>query len=546
MTSPSQKHERLYVALAALVIVVLFTLFRWQAINFNEEIMVDESMFLADAMRANQYGYTPWHRYDSVTSGPLNTIPLAILLRLGFPANFVMLHAFAAFLQALSYICVTILCVRLAGLWTGLAVGLGSAALFAFQQLPDFTHYSSGLMPFLLLAFGWLLAIRRDPAGSLRLSVGGSIAAAFVFAMAPLAKTQASVPAFACWIGLAAWLCFQFYREARVRSAALPLVAMGLAGALPFIFTAAALWSAGALAYFHNSFEALRFYAGALQPMLVVKDLAFLIINSVTRGLFTAVLATAIFLTVLLLPRWRADSAPTPASLAALAAMALWLGAALFAVAVPKNYTIHYEVFLYGPATLFVAAFVGALCSAPARKQAATTAAVVAAAAFTAVAGTMFGPAFKRNFVPNQPSPAALPMDAEQRTTVALRELGAKSGETLFIWGWAPAVYVHTGMIPATRFSWAQPCTTRFPGYPVFREAMMADLLESRPRFIVDTMQSGYGMNTVGAHIGYYSPDRDLTAQSFYPELAAMGYEWVQDIPLANGTKGIIYRLRAR
>jgi hypothetical protein len=99
-------------------------------------------------------------------------------------------------------------------------------------------------------------------------------------------------------------------------------------------------------------------------------------------------------------------------------------------------------------------------------------------------------------------------------------------------------------MVPATRFSWAQPCTTRFPGYPAFREAMMADLLESKPRFIVDTMQSGYGMNTLGAHIGFYSPDRDLTAQSFYPEIAALGYERVKDIPLANGTQGIIFRLR--
>ena len=117
-------------------------------------------------------------------------------------------------------------------------------------------------------------------------------------------------------------------------------------------------------------------------------------------------------------------------------------------------------------------------------------------------------------------------------------------GHRAQILSWAPYVCVHTKTLPATRFSRAQPCTTRFHGYPVFREAMMADLLESKPRFIVDTMQSGYGMNTLGAHIGYYSPDRDLTAQSFYPELAAAGYEWARDVPLENGTKGIIFRRR--
>ena len=546
MKTGLSSNARMIVALAVLAIVALFAAFRWQAINFNEEIMVDESMFLADAMRANQFGYTPWHRYDSVTSGPLNTLPLAVLLKLGLPANFVLLHAIAAFVHALAFVFVTILCVRLAGLWPGLAIGVGSAAIFAFQQGPDFTHFSSNVVPFLLLVAGWLLAIRRGNDSAPCLSVRGSVAAAFVFALAPLAKTQGSVPSFACWVGLAAWLVFQLWREGRKRAVLSALAAMSVAGAIPFVVTAASLWSADALGYFRNSFEALRAYAGAPQPARIAKDAVFLLINSQSKVIIAAAVAAVVGAYCVSRITAAGDSAMkagTSSALAAVFAMLIWFLSACFAISMPANYTVSYEIFLYGPSALLCAAVVGLVqIRFPAADGRAV--AVVCAASFLAVAATMFGPAFKRNFLPNQPSPAALWMDAEQRTVAALKELGAKPGETLFIWGWAPSVYVHTGMVPATRFSWAQPCTTRFPGYPVFREAMMADLLESRPRFIVDTMQSGYGMNTLGAHIGYYSPDRDLTAQKFYPEIAALGYEWVQDVPLSNGTKGIVYRLR--
>jgi hypothetical protein len=540
-----EKRDTLMVVFAAAFILVTFAAFRWQAITFNEEIMVDESMFLADAMRANQFGYTPWHRYDSVTSGPLNTLPLALLLRLGLPANFVTVHAFAALVQAASFICLLVLCVRFAGLWPGIALGAGSAFIFACQQGPDFTHYSSNLIPFLILVAGWLLALRRDAIGGVRLCLAGCVAASFVFALAPLAKTQASVPAFACWIGLALWLIFETARKGRAGGGLAALGAMVVAGAIPFLTTAWALWSTGSIPYFLNSFEALRSYAGEPQPARIAKDALFLLINSQSKVMIGAVVGSlaGAFL-VARFARESDDGAGVDgrlSALAALLAMLLWLGSACLAISMPANYTVSYEIFLYAPAALVCAAAMGLLKQFfPFTREGLI--AGVCAAAFVAVGATVFGPAFKRNFLPNQPSPAALWMDAEQRTVAALRELGAKSGETLFIWGWAPSVYVHTGMLPATRFSWAQPCTTRFHGYPVFREAMMADLKESNPRFIVDTMQSGYGMNTLGAHIGYYSPDRDLTAQSFYPELAAAGYEWARDVPLENGTKGIIFQ----
>jgi hypothetical protein len=48
-------------------------------------------------------------------------------------------------------------------------------------------------------------------------------------------------------------------------------------------------------------------------------------------------------------------------------------------------------------------------------------------------------------------------------------------------------------------------------------------------------------MNTIGTWIGYYDPSRDLSAQGFYPELVSMGYRLAREVPLADGSKALIY-----
>ena len=512
------------------VVAVVF-LFRIHAIRFNEEIMVDESMFLADAMRANATSYVPWHRYDTITSGPLNTIPLALLLKAGVPANYHFLHTFAAAVTAASFLLVLLLAGRLAGPGMGAAVGFGGATLFALQTAPDFSHYSSGLIPFLLLAGGWAVGLRRTPEGECVPVAGRVFWSALLFALAPLAKSQAAVPGLACWLGLAGWIGWQSVRDGKgpAWGAWMRMVA---GGALPPLVTLAAVGMAGALPYVIGSFSALSGYAGRQDSVVIIKDVSWLILNSESRFLFAALGAAALGLLV----AGRGVSHPK-GSWMAVGVMAAWLGSALLAASLPQTMAGIYQVFLYGPALLALAAW-ARWAGVESR------AAGLVAVAFLAAAGAMLGPALKRNFAKGQPPPTALPMEAENRTTAVLRRRGAP-GQWLFVWGWAPSIYVHTGMIPAARFSFAQPATRRYCEGPVFRDALMADLREHPPEFIVDAMQSGFGMNTLGTYIGFYDASRDLTAQEFYPELVQMGYQWCEDVSLPDGSSAKIYQRNA-
>jgi hypothetical protein len=77
----------------------------------------------------------------------------------------------------------------------------------------------------------------------------------------------------------------------------------------------------------------------------------------------------------------------------------------------------------------------------------------------------------------------------------------------------------------------------------VYIDAMMQDIQREKPRFLADTMQSGFAMNSVGAWIGFYRPENSLIRQAFYPELAAMGYQLRKSVPLADGSEAFIYEL---
>jgi len=136
---------------------------------------------------------------------------------------------------------------------------------------------------------------------------------------------------------------------------------------------------------------------------------------------------------------------------------------------------------------------------------------------------------------------SALPMDAEHRTATALKEMMSSPKDKLWVWGWAPAVYVHSGLLPATRIPVMHVSYDAFS--PIYREAVLQDVRRERPRFIVDAAQPGFAMNRVGTWIGYYEPSRDLSAQSFYPELERMGYVLSREVLLEDGSKAPIYEL---
>jgi hypothetical protein len=86
-------------------------------------------------------------------------------------------------------------------------------------------------------------------------------------------------------------------------------------------------------------------------------------------------------------------------------------------------------------------------------------------------------------------------MDRDSRAAAALTRQLAKAGDTLFVWGYRPEIYVYTPLPAATMFLDSQPLT----GVPADRHltqstpvetresrARRAELAASRPTFVVD------------------------------------------------------------
>jgi hypothetical protein len=125
-------------------------------------------------------------------------------------------------------------------------------------------------------------------------------------------------------------------------------------------------------------------------------------------------------------------------------------------------------------------------------------------------------------------------MDRDSRTASALVRQMAQPGDTIFVWGFRPEMYVYTGLPAASRFLDSQPLTgvpadrhlTQSAALaPALAQANRTELARSTPAFILDGL-------------GPYNPKLAITA---YPDLRAWleGYE-----PAARTHETVIYRRR--
>jgi len=124
-------------------------------------------------------------------------------------------------------------------------------------------------------------------------------------------------------------------------------------------------------------------------------------------------------------------------------------------------------------------------------------------------------------------------MDQDSRAAAALTRQLAQPGDTLFVWGYRPELYVYTGLPAATIYLDSQPLT----GVPADRHLTQsepvettdaahrrAELARSRPTFILDGL-------------GLYNPRLSIAS---YPELRTWFAQY-QEAGRGGGT--VIYRL---
>ncbi len=221
----------------------------------------------------------------------------------------------------------------------------------------------------------------------------------------------------------------------------------------------------------------------------------------------------------------------------------LWIAIAFAGVIVGLRFFSRYYFLLLPPMTI-AAARGWAIVGRPIRHQSVeqqpvglrhalpSRIAILALIALLAIPFIRFAPGYLRLARGQTPNDLAIDRDSQQAAE-KLRAI-AQPGNTLFVWGFRPDIYIYSGLPAGTRFLESQPISGVLADRHLFANAAIApefvapnrvELVQSRPTYVVDGL-------------GVYNPSLALAKQDY---LAA----WMQNYREVDRTGfSIIYRLR--
>jgi hypothetical protein len=124
-------------------------------------------------------------------------------------------------------------------------------------------------------------------------------------------------------------------------------------------------------------------------------------------------------------------------------------------------------------------------------------------------------------------------MDRDSRAAAALALAAARPGDTLFVWGYRPEIYVYTRMPAATRYLDSQPLS----GVPADRHLTQSEPVETAApaRRREEVARSRPGVIVDG--LGLYNPRLAITQ---YPDLAG----WLSGYREVGRTGGAVVYIR--
>jgi len=485
---------------------------RLPQIKWKCELDADESALLAEGMRFLSHP-VPWRDIDNDTSGPLNSVLLSVPMCFGAPATWR-----TARLVLWGSTCLTLFFLYLTLRSFGTRaeaqfVLLPTVFYYAFSSLGDFVHYSSETLPVLLLSTCLYLLAREWAANKpakLRLFllglVGGSI---------PFAKLQAAPLAlFLLVIGLAQiaachrktgrpWrTCWREPLALGLGATAVPALLLGVVtvyGAL------GDFWKSYILAagyYVKEPFES-RFH-NLHELFLMRSDATLYLVGTIAA---------------LLLLSWAcaASRERLPGRLLwpLLAMLAYGVVTAACLVFTGKQFW-HYLSLFVPPLALVcgLVFFVGKtklnhrseseLESSPKRPA---EAAQERALPRTTLAFSLWlllfslfvaGIHFCRVpfYLHQTRGYCFLPIRKELVVEFVSRVSG--HGDSLSVWGWVPAYYVQTGLMPATRYAHCHYQISPGPYQSYFRNRYLEDLEQSRPVVFIDAVARGVFLGPLG------------------------------------------------
>ncbi|HVW22379.1 MAG TPA: hypothetical protein VHC86_14290 [Opitutaceae bacterium] len=449
---------------------------RLPAIGCPFQLNVDEGQMLAQAMRYFHHP-TPWASVDGETGGPALSWFLALAHCLALPFSFRTAHLLAAGCLMAALAASFGAARRLLG-WVPAVAGLAAGAWWlALSPDEDFVHYSSELVPDVLIACALLLWVSlrgRERGGWLRrLGVG------LALGLVPWAKLQA-VP-IALVFGL--WACAQTLAAGgapaglRLRR----LAALVGSALLPSLLILSWVREAGAWDQFWHSYILANWARAGGKPWSAhLADLANLTLRREGSAWF---LGAAVLLAGAL---WRGSAAAmrgTPGRLLGLSL--LWLLVAIGAVLSPTTQYSHYQQLCLVPLVLLVAACAALLVGDGAGADRRGWTFLLLGIVPLPVVGFIRhgGASMLQQTLRYDRSPAF----QTQTFVVGAVEQFAPGATSLAVWGWAPYLYVDLQIAPGTRDAGYASLTDGNPSEAFLRASFLRDLVAQAPQAIVDT-----------------------------------------------------------
>lgn len=420
----------------------------------------DEAQVGANVLRLVRSGLG-WDAMDGASTGPLNTLVAAWPHLLGLDATFGLMRVTAWGLLTITLAAVYATLVVLCGRFHAVAFTVPLAAFYALNASSEFQHYSSELLPLVLLTVPVaLLACMETGRGPRRLLLAGI---GFLLGCVPFAKLQGAPLA----VTIGVFALFAVLRRSRdLRD----VLALALPALLPATLLVAPMALSGQFEVFWNRYVVWSLLY--VKPALTQVHLEELFRED---PLLLAIVHLAVF---------AAGLALVFGPLRVLGANRFWtclflaiVAVAAYAVLRPGNLFPHYAMFL-APFLLLAAGWL----SASARPAGALRVAYLAVVA-AAVGWFLLPVASRLEHADLRPAVAF-----DTRSPRLLDPLGLRPEDALLVWGWMPQWHVWAGAQPAAREATSFNEVKATPLQSYFQAAMLSDVQASRPAMVIDSV----------------------------------------------------------
>jgi hypothetical protein len=545
-----------------------FILLRLPTLLLRREFNLDESQMLAQGMKF-LIDPRPWLGADPKTSGPLNSYIISAILLTGARPSFVLVHVLAVALVCLQLILAYLTLRRMASQRLAVLGTLLMVLLYGLATSLDYLHYSSELLPTVVITAGFYCFVLWLDHAKPRSRVGSAILlflAGLWLGIAPWCKLQAGPIALS--LGIVMTLAVFIKHDAKAGSSSRLTDLIGLlAGALaPTLVMLAILVSCGAFSDFWNSYILGNLvWAG---PLHLKHFLGHFLLIGVSAPLITPVFLALLGVRLLLTASGSTPTRELSVSERRLIFWSLLVYMAVGTLCVCRTFFAfhHYTILLvppliylavvpdsilwpwrtpakhwnsramvtvglvlvFLPLALGIARYADMLQLAYGASRSSRVA--VQATTQTTVLPTMPSDfAGKLKFIATCPLcavwPANWPLDetdscprcriwpvrwhsndSSQRISAVVQSLQRMYPvRTLEIWGWTPGVYVLTGIPHSTRDSVADFSITKSPMQNFFLARFRQDMLEKQPDIFVDAATPNAFMWTWTEDVGYES-----------------------------------------